>query len=411
MSLGRKVFAAVVLGLFVVATLLSFIPLASATTYDFVFHGVFDDTVTTDYMTFLDDSPALANVTIHSGTSSEGYVTSGTNYTYSDTTSYVAQYASYDIIDNTTGTEYTEHREYWFNTGETSGIFFVYGSQNSATYTISFLDYVGMLKSYPFVEAQVYYQTGVYLTVEKRPVDAQNIVTFDLEEGMRYRIVLCDGVSEDNNIVYGFLTPTATTGIQLVIRGVDFPKETLLKYQYIHGYALRDFLNPTGAITVSFEDENLMTNNVTVTITNASDSTVSLNQVFVSQNFSYTWNYADNATDYEVTITVDHLTYGSFYFKQYLMGEYTPATDALSLDFLGTSGIPIGTAALLPALLIIFVAGCFSETNAEVAAILTVIVAIVLMVLGWVPMDQGAIVSALAISLLAAIVTVRRRMG
>ena len=66
---------------------------------------------------------------------------------------------------------------------------------------------------------------------------------------------------------------------------------------------------------------------------------------------------------------------------------------------------------LIPALLIIFVAGCFSELTSEVAAILTVIVAIVLTSLGWIDIGQGAIISALALAVMSGIIAAKRRMN
>jgi hypothetical protein len=340
------------------------------------------------------------------------YVTSGAGdlpFSFTGTYIYNATapilYFTYDW--NNTATGITYHREYWIDSADNTagGTYNIFFSESPMpTYIISFMDQVGLLRTYPNIELQKNIN-GVYYTIDKRPVDSQNIVTMDLKNGDRYRVVFGNGATKT---VYGDLTTTATTGIQLVIRGVDFPKETLLLYQYVHASAIRDFLNPTGAITVSYEDLTNKTTSVTVTIT--SNGTLVLTQAFTNQTFSYTWTGVPNATSYEVTVAIVHQTFGSFNYKYYLLGEYQKASEPFSLSFLGSS-MGISTAVLIPALLIIFVAGCFSEITAETAAVLTVIVAIILSALGWIEISQAAIITALALSVLAGIVTAKRRMS
>ena len=387
-----------------------FLPTAQAQiTYDFRFSGITNDVLDTQLL-FLDGSAALANVTVHSATLGTGFVNSTDSYNYTSTDR--PTYVSYDLIDNTTGTGASQHREYWFNTDETNETYVIFGSSSSLTYVLSFLDQISLLKSYPYVCAQIYNLTSAtWITVDKRPVDAQNIVAFDLEPYQQYRIVFNDGASDANNIVHGNLTPTATTGIQLIIRGVDFPKETILLYQYVHAFAIRDFLNPIGAITTSYEDTTNQTTSVTITITDADTGAVAYSSVHatVNETFVDSWASAVNATNYEVLIEVVHATYGSFDFEQYLAGEYSKPSEPFSLAFLGST-MGITTSVLIPALLIIFVAGCFSELTAEAAAVLTVIFAIMLTALGFIEITQAALITGLALAVLAGIVAAKRRM-
>ena len=310
-------------------------------------------------------------------------------------------------VANHTSTGAAFHREYYLGPNENSGNYSIYIPERLTeinTYIISFMDQVGILKTQPYISIQKFVE-GAYHTVEQRLVDVQNIVLADLQEGISYHILLGDGTTWTT---YGDLTVTSTTGIQLIIRGVDFPKETLLLYQYVHASAIRDFLNPTGAITVSYEDITNQTTSVTVTITN--NGTVVYNNVFVDQTFSVTWNSAVNSTSYQVTVSIVHANFGSFSYKYYLLGEYTKASEPFSLSFLGST-MGISTAVLIPALLIIFVAGCFSEITAETAAVLTVIIAIILSALGWIEISQAAIITALSLSVLAGIVAAKRRMN
>jgi hypothetical protein len=373
-------------------------PAKAQTTYNYYLMGPLNE-ATAAWL------PGNMTVTAHlwaGGIGAEPTVSINSSATYNLTTSYPVRYFSFDY--NETGVN--QHREYWLDTSDTTNATYRgwFSPDTLNSYTISFLDYTGRLQDYPYVLTKAYV-LGVLSTVEKRRVDVQNIVLNNLREGDSYSIVYSNGVS---SFTYGDLTTTATSGIQLILRGVDFPKETLLLYQYVHASAIRDFLNPTGAITVSYEDLTSQTTSVTVTI--ASNGTTVYSNVFISQLFSYTWNNAVNATNYEVTVSIVHATFGSFSYKYYLLGEYEKASDPFSLAFLGST-MGISTAVLIPALLIIFVSGCFSEITAETAAVLTVIVAIILSALGWIEISQAAIITALALSVLAGIVTAKRRLS
>jgi hypothetical protein len=79
------------------------------------------------------------------------------------------------------------------------------------------------------------------------------------------------------------------------------------------------------------------------------------------------------------------------------------------LSWLGS--LDIDTSTLLPALLIIFVAGCFSVLNAHVGAVLTVIVAVILTWLGWISIPVGALVTSMFLAILMALIYAKRRVG
>jgi hypothetical protein len=377
-------------------------PAKAQTTYNYYLMGPLNE-ATAAWL------PGNMTVTAHlwaGGIGAEPTISTDITTIYNLTTSYPVRYFSFDY--NETGVN--QHREYWLDTSDTTNATYRgwFSPDTLNSYTISFLDYTGILQDYSYIIIKSYV-LGATSTVEKRVVDAQGTVLMNLISGTKYQIVYTNGVT---SIVYGDIVPAGVAGIQLVIRGVDFSsleaKKQLLLYQYVHAYAQRDFLNPVGSITISYEDLTSKTNSVLVTITN-NGSTVYSN-TFVAQTFSYTWNNAVNSTSYEVTIAVNHQTFGTFDFKQYLLGEYQKAVEPFSLSFLGSS-MGISTAMLIPALLIIFVAGCFSELTSEVAAILTVIVAIVLTSLGWIDIGQGAIISTLALAVMSGIVAMKRRQG
>jgi hypothetical protein len=318
------------------------------------------------------------------------------NGTYYYPTNYSPLYLRYLLAE---GVE----RQYWVTLNQASGTFYIF-NQTLTTYTINFMDQTGILKSNPYINIQRYIN-GTLTTVERLKVDSQGTINAHLMAGRKYYLTL----EGESTYSYGEVLFSSTTNIQLVLRGVDFPKETLLLYQYVHAYAIRDFLTPTGAITVSYEDTTSRTNEVIVTITNASSGVIAFTQTFLYNNsFAYTWTNADNATDYQVRVNVNHQTYGVFHYDQILRHEGIASAEPFSLSFLGSAGI--SSAVIIPALLIIFVAGCFSEFSSEAAAIVTIIVAILLTALGWIDLSQGVIISALALAVMAGIVTARRRM-
>jgi hypothetical protein len=382
-----------------------FIPATKAqSTYSFYFVGPLNEN---------NWSYLSGNVTVHAyqyiGVAFDSFQF---NITYLWNSSYVPIYFTYEW--NNTDTGVTQHHEYWLSSndsttwtgsGQEYRCFFS-SPTDPTTYTIAFLDYTGLLKTYPYIKIS---DGGSYNTIEKRSTDAQNVMTANLLLGKTYDIWL----SGTSDYYYGTLTTTSVTAIQLVLRDVDFSsaaaQKQLLLYQYVHAYAIRDFLNPTGSITVSYEDLTNKTNSVTITLTDTATNTNDfITTDYSNQLFSRTFP-VNNATNYQITIAINHQTFGTFDFKQYTPGEHQKASSPFSLDFLGST-MGISTAILLPALLIIFVAGCFSELTSEVAAILTVIITIILWQLGWIEVSQATIITALSLSLLAGIVGMRKRM-
>ncbi len=329
------------------------------------------------------------------GRAPEVFYVNGTFGFYNYSTSAVPEYFEFYLADGVT-------RQYWLQPTESSGRIYILNS-TLTTYTINFMDYTGILKNSPYILAQTYLN-GSLVTVEKRKVDSQNTFQMALENGKKYLIKI-EGAT---NFTYGDLLMTETTGVQLVIRGIEFTSQSILLYQYIRASAVRDFLTPTGAITISYQDTTNQTSSVEIKI--SYNSTVVFDEVFSgegNQTFSYIWTEADNATDYTVWVNVNHQVYGYFYFNQYLKGEYTTSNGPLDLSFMGS--LPINTACIIPALIIILVAACFSEATAEIGAFLICVVAALLALMGWIPIGSSALIIGFSLALLLGVVTVRRR--
>lgn len=285
-------------------------------------------------------------------------------------------------------------REYWIDPSESTKNIYVFKG-DTTEYTINFLDTSGILKRYPYITIQRYIN-GTLFTVEKRKVDVYNTIIANLIYTRTYSIQLGN---ELTTYVFGDLTMTGQTTVQLVIRGVDFPPETLFLQQYVRIYGLR---NDT-VITIYYEDTKLATSSVDVTI-NYGNLTEVYSTTVYSNSFTLEWEDAVHDVDYQATIVIHHDTYGDLTWKQYFIGGNTDPP--FSLAFLGNWGFD--STFLIPALIILCVAGSFSKLNAYVGMILMSITAIILTWMGWIPIPAGMLVAAITLSILGALIYMKR---
>jgi len=350
--------------------------------YTYTFHGVYNET-TGDWI-------GVCNAT--------AYFDGAAAETFEITTTTVAafsanlEYISYALLPYP--------REYWVDPlGSSTKELYVYNDETSQYY-ISFLDYTGILKDYQYVSAQMNVG-GDLVTVEQRKVDAQNMVAMNLVNGRKYQITI---TGENVSYTYGDLLVDGVAGIQLILRSVDFPSGTLLTQKYTHIYGVRNFTSPSG-ITVVYEDEQNLTDSVDIAFTFI-NGTVAYSTSSTDQTFVITWNGAANDTTYYLSATIHHSTYGDLPFRQ-TFPQQGGTTAPWSLSWMGS--LSFNTAYILPALIILFAAGCFSALNAEVGAILTCIVAIILAWMGWIPIPAGALVAATFFAFLMALIYNKRR--
>ena len=306
-------------------------------------------------------------------------------------------YISYKFADNST-------REYWLDPDEVlNGVYVWRGDATVTPYTLSFLDYTGVLKTYPYVTINAYIN-GSLFPVEKRKVDMQNNVVFGLVPNRLYHISF--GTS-DNLLVYGdVLAPSYSTTLQLVVKGADFPKESLLLYPYVSFSVTRDFSSPFGSIIVNYNDSKKATEYFSVRITDDVGVTYYTYSANTMHAFVLNWTHADNQTVYYVTVDVVHSDYGSLQFKQVLANEAN-AVVLFDLTFLGSWGFNITF--LIPIFVLLIIFGSFSYLNAEVGAVLGVLFAIIFTFIGWIPILPGALVTGLFFAVLMALVHNRRR--
>jgi hypothetical protein len=308
---------------------------------------------------------------------------------------YNVQYFEYLFSDNST-------RQYWLDPSEIITSLYVLKGNDTTGYVINFLDYTGVLLTYPFVTIKAYVN-GSLFTVEKLKVDEQNSIGAYLINGEKYQLVIGN---EAYNFVYGDLLMTSSNGVQLILRGVNFPKETLLMYKNVVLYALRDF--SSSSISFYYNDAKNLTNSVTVTFTD-SDGVVAYSNSFVANSINLNWTGAVNSTSYQLDVIVNHEEYGEFTWSQYFVNVAGEGAAMFDFSFLGNWSFDLTY--LFPAILILFAAACFSALNAEVGALLSVIVAVFLTWMGWIPIPVGSLVAGLAFAILMALVYNKRRVG
>jgi hypothetical protein len=290
-------------------------------------------------------------------------------------------------------------REYWIALNENLTDIYIY-NDITTVYVINFLDYTGLLQTYPYITVKTNIN-GVNTIIEKCKVDIQKSVSLALVEGRKYQIEIGDATT---NYVYGDLLMTATLGIQLILRGVDFPQSSLLTQKYIHIYGVRNFTSPSG-ISIIYQDDENLTLSVDLSFSML-NGTVAYSTSSTAQSFLITWNGADNATTYYFTATIHSGKYGDLVWKQIFVGQ-GGGNEPFGMGWFGSLGF--NTAYLFPAFLLLCVAGAFSALNAEVGAILVSIMAMVLTWMGWIPIPIGALITSVFLSFLMALIYNKRR--
>jgi len=350
------------------------------------FYGVFNET--TGFPT-----GTTCNVTAHFiGNLTDSFLVNG-SYTYYPASTplfFVFELGTYD-------------REWWVGELETSTIYIFTEEPNlMLTYTVAFLDFGGVLDDYPIVEARRLIN-GTYHVVDKRQVDEEQKIIFNLMNGQKYQICLRNGASH----TFGDLQLTDTTSIQLILKAVDFPKDTLRVYRYVRIYAEREWGIPNGNISITYQDTLELTNSVDIYI-NYRNGTNAYNATEVTDSFVHTWTSASNTTDYAVVCEIDHARYGVYEWRQWLP-QNIGSTPPWGLEFLGN--LPFDSYVIIPSLIILIVAGVFSQINAEVGAFLAVIMGAFFTLMGWLPIPSGSLITAFCFAVLMALVYSKRRVS
>lgn len=338
------------------------------------------------------------------------HTTAGTNLTYSfKQASYAVSTASvpqyFEYIYNYSGSSY--HRFYWLDDAEATsgGDFYVYFAETLTPIAFSIFGYSSQVENFGGTAFMVV-KSGDSIpnyAIEKIPIDVLGDVAFLLKVNTPYDITI---KADGDSTTYSFgNVVTISSAITLRIPPSAFPAESLLQYPYVTFYGYRNFT--ANSITLCYNDTKEQTNSFTATFTDEDGTTVYTYTVASTDSLVLTWSSAIDSTTYSVDVEVDHALYGGVSWKQIFYQAGGSDEALFSLSFLGDWSF--NTAYLLPALVVLFIACCFSVLNAEAGAVLATIAAIVLTVLGWLPIPAGMLVSAFAFSILMALVYNKRR--
>jgi hypothetical protein len=315
----------------------------------------------------------------------------------------------FEYIYNYSGTVY--HRYYWCDDDEVAngGDFHIYFAENLTPVAFNIFAYGSISQNFVGGAFMTVKSAGgaIYQnhTIEKIPVDVLGDAAFLLKSNAQYDVSLS---SDDGSTTYAFGdVSVVSSAITLSIPQRAFPEEVLLQYPYVTFYGYRDF--DANTIVLMYNDTKAQTNSFEALFTD-SDGTLVYNYTVAStDNLAVTWILADDATTYYVSVEVDHALYGDLSWTQTFYREGGSDVALFSFAFLGDWSF--NTAYIVPALLVLFIACCFSVLNAEAGAVLATIAGIVLAYFGWLPVPAGMLVSAFAFSILMALVYNKRRTG
>jgi hypothetical protein len=382
-------------------------PPVSPTGYQYIFSGLCDEN---------NAGSLLGNVSVTSYYSNGNHGIAGTSverFTVLTSESYIYEppakplYFSFDLSQHY-GANMT--RQYWLGKTENTASIPIYATNNDLS-TIAF-----SIFNYKMIDA---FGSGAILTarsitnnnaIDRRLTDSVGTATLNLQPNTLYLLTI-ESVSTGTSYTLGPIN-TANTLITMTVPALSFPSSLISLYTYSYMFAYRNFT--THSLSIAYEDTTNSTGSLELIIS-TQNSTVYYDHTFINgidnvNLFGYTWTSADNATDYNVWLVVNSTTSGVYYFKQFLLGENNVVESPFSFAFLGSIE-GFDTAIFIPAFLIIGAAGCFSQLSAEVAAFLTTVTAVILVLIGWISISNSMLVIALSLSVLSGVVAARRRFG
>lgn len=350
------------------------------------FYGVFDE----DTGLLKPPNERAVNVTAYYGTEFPGADTFEVNGSYSY---YPSDYPLYFRFNT------SEPREFWVRTDDLNGTEIYIFDTDLTTYYINFLDLAGYLDIYDIIEAQRYIN-GTLTIVERRKVDEEKQVVMKLKQNEKYTIILKDTTS----YTWGDLAMTDDTNPQLTIKGIDFPQTVMLGYRYVRMYATRH--NNGTSISSIFEDILNDTTTVNIYINYENGTNAYNNSYSTPASFNDTWTSANASLNYYVIMECTHNQFGQLDYRIHAPRVWSVAP--FSIAFLWPSAT-ITTSTLIPAFIIICVAGLFSVLNAHVGAFLMVAMAIILSWIGWISINVGILVVCLTLCFLLGLEFSKRR--
>jgi len=272
---------------------------------------------------------------------------------------------------------------------------------NYTTYGFTVKDYTGQLTSGSYLEAWRYVN-GTQRLIERAQL--QNILDeVPLVLSMDRTYILQLQLPDSSTYRFGYYVTGVDVTPTLILREISFSRQAQLTYRYVTIEATRP--SPT-QIQVNYHDTLDQTLNVSLSV-KLRNGTLVYSDWSSSNPVQFTWNAADNETDYVVYVTVSHSFFGALEYSKALAREVS-FNSPPDLGVLGSwGGVSAGN--ILPAMLIIVVAGAFSTLTAPVGLFATVVTAAILTYLGWINVSYTVLAVAMSLAVLYGIAWVRKR--
>lgn len=329
---------------------------------------------------FVPDAKALVTYTMHGaywedGTSAgainatmsragEPDLTFELNGTYLANATTGATLFTFDLGFNTSRTYYTINQ-----TAET--IYVYKPSEPYYTYFVEMLDYIGLQWGYLETVINV---GGSDRVVERWRTDVLNDMPFVLTWGKAYVMRL---VCNRGTYVFGSFVAGATTTFTLAVTSDLFPAPET----GTGGITARGNRMNSTWIQAYYSDVNLETNWTLIEIFEFGSNIASVSYNSTSQTITYNWYEAASDMDYVVQITIQNVRLGE---KSWTFPCPAPISNQNPFNSLSLLGTFPFAANQVPAVLILLVVGmAFSWYSIPWGMIVQVVVAAILVWLGW----------------------------
>jgi hypothetical protein len=266
---------------------------------------------------------------------------------------------------------YNESRTFYTVNGAAETIYVLLPQEPYYTYFFEVIDYVGL--SWGYLESMLNVN-GTDTVVERWSLNVMNEMPFTLSWGKAYSMRL---VCNKGTYTYGSYVAGATTSFTLAVTADMFP----IAPTDINGLSVRATRMNITWIQCYYMDIYSDTTWVNFDIIEYGETTPIYSYNSSSQMITLNWMEAASDTDYYVLITISHSLLG---FKTWSFPCPAPVASTNpfgALSYLGT--FPFA-ADQLPAIVILVCFGlCFSWYSIPVGMIVEVIVAAILVWLGW----------------------------
>lgn len=264
------------------------------------------------------------------------------------------------------------------------------------TYYFTVVDYVGITHGY--LESLINVN-GSDIVVERWKLDVLNDLPFTLSWGQAYQMrVVCD----QGTYIFGEYIAGPDTSINLAITTNAFPPSAI----HIGNITVTASRVSNITIQINYTDNSNLTNWVYVTITQRGASSPAYTANNTGSTQQITWNAALPNKDYIVKVQVGHQEEGTLTWS-FSCPALETATNPWDFGWIGNW--PIDSTQLLGFLIVLSIFAAFSQANAKVGIIATVLTAMILTYIGWLNITWTWLTLVMCIAILAVFSLVKKR--